>query len=133
MPAPRAPSTTMPADLALTEVTIAWLDRRYPQVDAEIAFERFTSWACQLKYADWQRCFQNYIIREADNNKLGPMLKKAQALKDKGELLKDRAKTLGFRMPNKGETFGDYESALSMFEKSNVRSVMSLVHQATKR
>lgn len=130
MPAKRAPSTIIPDPFILDASTLAWLEKRHPQVDPEVAVERFTFWACEYQYSNWQRTFQNFLTREADNNKLGPMLKKSPAPKDKGELLKDRAKTAGFRMPNKGETFSDYESALSMFEKRNTSSVMSLVHGA---
>lgn len=124
MPAKRAPGTPLPDPFTLDENTLDWLVKRYPNVDAEIAVERFTAWSCEYFYANWQKCFQNWLTREADNNKLGPMLKKA---KPRGELLIDRAKSVNFRMPNKGESHDDYERAIDASGKGDVMKLSSML------
>jgi len=116
--------TPIPDDFQPNESTLAWLEKRYPQVDGEIAVERFLSWACNYSYQNHQRTFQGFLNREADNNKLGPMLKKA---KPRGELLIERAKSVNFRMPNKGESHDDYERAIDAAGRADVAKLGNML------
>lgn len=119
MPAQRAKGTPIPDPFQLESVTLEWLQRRYPQVDAEIAVERFQAWASEYLYANWQRTFQNYLMREADNNKLGPMLKRVE-VKTREQLLREKGQQVGFREPQKGETYAQYEAELNKHCSSRV-------------
>jgi len=78
MPVKQAKGTPCPDPLTLDEVTSLWFERRYPQVDPEIAIERYCAWSMAggYLYVNHLKALQNYVIREADNNKLGPMLKR---------------------------------------------------------
>lgn len=124
--------TPVPDDFQLTELTAAWLAKRYPQIDVEIALERFLSWATNYTYQNHQRVFQGFINREADNNKLGPMLKKAEPKKDRGQMLIEIAKSVGFRDPISGEKFDQYEAAINDHKAIQASNVVQMVRGAMK-
>jgi hypothetical protein len=121
----RAKGTQIPDPFILDDVTLEWLQKRHPNIDAEVAAERFSFWASEYMYANWMRTFQNYVTREADNNKLGPMLKRTQSRVNatpaqRWEQLKKRADGLKFRLPAHHENADQYEQAMN---QSNVTAI----------
>lgn len=127
MPAKRAKdTTTLPEPFELTEATLTWLTDFYPTVDPKIAHTRFESWACEMEYRDWQRAFRNSVIRAADRNELGPMLKKIKPKTIWDDLLTE-ATAIGFRQPNHGEKIEDYRLALQTRRTSNINNVTRLL------
>lgn len=111
--------TPIPDDFQPNESTLAWIDKRYPAVDPEIAVERFLSWACNYSYQNHQRTFQGFLNREADNNKLGPMLKRSQPKSDERsewERLKSVQARIGADPPN-GRTLEQYKAYLESYAR----------------
>lgn len=131
MPAKRAPSTTIPDPFILDASTLAWLEKRHPQVDPEVAVERFTFWACEYQYSNWQRTFQNFLTREADNNKLGPMLKKVKPKTIWDDLLAE-ADRIGFRRPREGEKIESYRAEIEAVKARTVSNVVTQLRSVMK-
>lgn len=61
--------TLIPEPFELTEKTLVWLNKKYPQVDLEDTKERFEDWAKQVgaMYADWQAGFKTVVRKGMDN------------------------------------------------------------------
>ena len=110
--------TPIPEDFQPNESTLAWLAKRYPQVDVEIAVERWLGWACNYSYQNHQKTFQNWLNREADANKLGPLLKRTQKPNDQAEWdrLQSIQRRLGLNPPN-GKTLEQYRAYIESHAK----------------
>lgn len=129
MPAERAKGTQVPDDYQPDATTLAWFERRYPQVDVEIAVERFLAWACQMKYANHHKALQNFIIRADDDHKLGPMLKRTPQKQtvspaDRWEQLHKRAAELKFRRALHNESADQYEKAMNESNVTRLRRAL---------
>jgi hypothetical protein len=123
----REKGTLVPDDFWPDELRLKWASEKHPRIDIAESVERFLAWATSHRYVNHSRAWQNFIIRAADENRLAPMLKKADAQKDRGELLKQRATACSFRSPNPGETFNDYEKAIIEHEKQRAGMVRGKV------
>lgn len=123
MVAQRAKGTQIPDPFVLDELTLAWLEKRHPTIDPDIAAERFSFWASEYMYANWMKTFQNFITREADNNKLGPMLRKATPKQTVWAPLLAEAFEAGFRKPDKTETPDQFREALMTHKRPTNRIV----------
>lgn len=127
MAAQRAKGTSIPDPFELTDQTLEWLATRYPQVDPELARERFEAWACEYLYANWQKTFQNFVMRESDAGKLGPLMRKAAPKTDEmGALIAD-AFRVGFRKPIGTETAEQFRAALEAHKAKRASGVVSLL------
>lgn len=120
----RIKGSEIPDPFVLTEMTRAWLEKRYPQVDEELAIERFTAWASNYSYANWQKTFQNFVIRLDDEGRLKLVMKKPKPRK---EIVLERARAAGFREPFNGETVDDYEEALRKHQCKNVVPIKDIL------
>lgn len=121
MPVKQAKGTVCPDPLILDTVTLEWFARRYPQVDPEIATERYMAWSIAggYLYNNHFRALQNYVIREADANRLGPMLKRSQPKTDERaewERLKSVQARIGADPPN-GRTLEQYKAYLEAYAR----------------
>ncbi len=118
--------TPIPEDFQPNESTLAWLEKRYPQIDVEVSVERFLGWACNYSYQSHQRTYQNFIMRTADENKLGPMLKRVQK-SNEWESLNAEGLRVGFRTRVGTESVEQFKAALEAHRSSRAGNVSQLV------
>lgn len=114
------------------ETRLKWADGKHPNLDIQESVERFLAWATSHEYVNHSRAWQNFIIRESDAGRLGPMLKKAEPKKDRGQMLIEIAKSVGFRGPSLGETYVQYEAAINDHKASQASNVVKMVRGAMK-
>lgn len=95
----RKKGTDIPDPFILDACTIEWCERRYPRVDLELAVERFTFWASEYTYANWQRAFQNYLVREDNRGDIHFLFKQSREHDPKWAQILAEAKQYGFPPP----------------------------------
>jgi hypothetical protein len=122
--------TVIPQPFELTEKTLAWLEKKYPQIDLEETLERFEDWARQngVMYADWQSGFRTVIRKGMDNGWRSVVTLKAD--KPRTDLmwqnLIHEGRKFGFREPQQGEGAAVYRSELEHFKRAPKQSVIPL-------
>lgn len=97
-----------------------WLSEKFPTIDPEETLELFTDKALAKgwMYADWPAAFRNYVRRDVKNQWGGVAYKAGFSDPKFGELI-ERARALGFRMPNpRTDTVASYRQALDAFDKT---------------
>lgn len=122
----RKRGTDIPEPFVLDDVTKAWLQKRYPQVDEELSVERFTAWASNYTYANWMRTYQNWLNRTADEGRLGPLIRK-QTSSDTFTVLEQEALRAGFRKRIGTETESQFTAAFEAHKRSNLAKLRGML------
>jgi len=112
------------AGFELTGESRRELSEKFPRVDLDKTFELFTDNALAKGwlYADWLAAFRNYIRNGA---KYGGVEYRGAMHDPTFERLIEKAKAIGFRMPDPRESSGAYRTALEKYDASSAKRGMS--------
>lgn len=108
----------IPDPFELTPATLAWLAKKYPQVDADETLEKFVldAKAKGWMYANWQAGFQGIVRKGMDNGWRSIVtLKGGREFDPKWQPILQEAKKFGFREPHETEAHGPYRTAFEMW------------------
>lgn len=98
-----------------------WFESKFPAVDPDGTLELFTDKALAKGwlYADWRAALRNYVRR---GKEWGGIAYK-RGLSPEFDALITRARSIGFRMPQRGESAGVYRTALDTFDRQSAQRV----------
>lgn len=116
------PCTGCPEDFALTEKTIARIEREYPTVDIQKTLQKFVlqSEAKGWMYRNWQSAFVNYC----DNGKAygGVVYQEGPKQDPRWVQILAEVTPYGFRAPQTHETPQSYRTEFEQWKRFDKRS-----------
>lgn len=112
--------TFIPEPFELTPATLAWLAKKYPQVDESETTEKFVieAKAKGWMYANWQAAYQTIVRKGMDNGWRSIVtLKGGKEFDPKWQPILHEARKSGFREPHELESHAVYKTQFDLWRR----------------